>query len=256
MKCFYKFFVVAVFCSAMTTFSLDAQVIKGGLIFGGNLSQVDGDEVYGFKRIGFNVGATAIVPFTEKWSLSIETIFSQEGAYQKGSGSFTDSLPVSSLTDTCVFGARITDAYNLRLNYVRIPILFHYNDRRLSLGVGFQYGRLVNSKENNRIEPQNPDFVLPELYQLSDFSQKNDFSILADVKFRIWKGLYFNARYSYSLVSIRTENFVYYDVNTRELSTDSRKQYNNTITLRLMWIFNDKGGTLKKQGKEDLKQGI
>ena len=47
-------------------FNLKAQVIKGALIAGFNMTQVDGDEVYGFKKIGFNVGAAAIIPVKKK----------------------------------------------------------------------------------------------------------------------------------------------------------------------------------------------
>lgn len=244
-----RYFFVWIIISFIISYSANAQVIKGGVILGGNLSQVDGDRAYGFKQLGFNVGATAIMPFTEKWSLSIETIFSQEGAYQKETNVSKDyALPINGLSDTSTFFADITNYYNLRLNYVRIPVLVHYNDRRISIGAGFQYGRLVYVKENNRITPSDPSFALPEYYDLDKFSNKNDLSVIADIKFRIWSGLYINARYSYSLIPIRKVNMVFVDTNTNELWADELKQYNNTITLRLMWVFNDKAGTLKKQG--------
>ncbi len=35
---------------------LSAQIIKGEAIAGFNLSQVDGDMFYGFKKFGLNVG--------------------------------------------------------------------------------------------------------------------------------------------------------------------------------------------------------
>lgn len=249
MKRYYKLFFSIICFLVISSFSLDAQVIKGGLILGGNLSQVDGDRAYGFKQLGFNVGATAIVPFTDKWSLSIETLFSQEGAHQKETNVSDDyALPINGLDDTLTFFADITNHYQLRLNYVRIPILVHYNDRRFSIGAGFQYGRLVSVNENNRISSSDPSFPLPEYYELDAFSNKNDLNVIADIKFRIWKGLYFNARYSYSMIPIRKVNMVYVDTNTGELWAKELKQYNNTITIRLMWVFNDNSGTLKKQG--------
>ncbi|MDD4847581.1 MAG: porin family protein [Bacteroidales bacterium] len=238
-----------IFVTLISYYSLDAQVIKGGIIFGGNLSQVDGDRAYGFKQFGFNVGATAIVPFTEKWSLSIETLFSQEGAHQKETNVTNDyPLPINGLDDTSIFYSNITNYYNLRLNYVKIPVLVHYNDRRFSVGAGFQYGRLVSVKENNRIASADPNVPLPPYYDLDKFSNKNDLNIIADIKFRIWSGLYINARYSYSLIPIRTVNMVFVKSQTNELWAEELKQFNNTISLRLIWVFNDNAGTLKKQG--------
>ena len=43
---------------------LHAHIIKGELFAGGNLCQVDGDECYGFKKLGLNAGAGALIPFT------------------------------------------------------------------------------------------------------------------------------------------------------------------------------------------------
>ncbi|MDD5508213.1 MAG: hypothetical protein PHD25_07755, partial [Bacteroidales bacterium] len=63
--------------------TVKAQFIKGAVIGGVNLSQVDGDEVYGFKKFGANVGAAAIIPFTDHWEVSIETIFSKKGSHQR-----------------------------------------------------------------------------------------------------------------------------------------------------------------------------
>lgn len=249
MKRMYKNCFILFCCLFFSFLSVDAQVVKGGVILGGNLSQVDGDEVYGFNRIGFNLGATAVVPFTEKWSLALETIFSQEGAYQKPTGLIENYTLYDIDPNTGdTLGTRfinITGGYNLRLGYVRIPLLVHFTDRRLSLGLGAQYGRLVyvNEVEQGGLK----DFPGYNTTDSLPF-RKNDLSVLADVKVKIWKGLYINARYSYSLFSIRERTFY----NTKDPSKPwERKQYNNTITLRLMWLFNDKSQTLKKQGEKN-----
>lgn len=248
MKNIFKVLGIVVF-SLISFYTVEAQVVKGGLIFGGNLSQVDGDRAYGFKQFGFNVGATAIVPITDKWSFSIETIFSQEGAHQKETNYTEDyPLPINGIEDTSTFMSNITNYYHLRLNYVKVPIIVHYNDRNLSIGAGLQYGRLVFEDENNRIAPAVPDFTLPTYYDLDPFTNKNDFNILGDIKYKIINGLYINLRYSYSLIPIRKVNMVFVNTTTGELWADELKQYNNTLTLRLIWVFNDDSGTLKKQG--------
>jgi len=225
-------------------FQSHAQAVKGALIGGVNFTQVDGDEIYGFKRVGANVGGAAIIPFTDMWSLTVETIFSMEGSRQKGAsglwndGWLEDSLKVNPYNDSTWF--RVNGAYNLHLDYVRVPIVVHYNDRNLSLGAGFQYGRLVRIKEKEQ-DIYNTTVKAEEAYK------NNDLSILADIKYRIYGGLFFNARYSYSLISIRDRTF--YSIVDPGV-TLNRKQYNNTITIRLMWVINDRGESLKSQKKD------
>ena len=62
-----------------------SQHFLGAISAGINLSQVDGDEVYGFKKVGFNGGPSVIIPFgkDKKWSVTIELLFSQLGSRQK-----------------------------------------------------------------------------------------------------------------------------------------------------------------------------
>jgi hypothetical protein len=64
---------------------------------------------------------------------------------------------------------------------------------------------------------------------------RNDFSILADVRIRVWQGLKFNLRYEYSLLKIRTRQF-------EDLAgeTWTRDQFNNVISFRLIYVFNEK----------------
>lgn len=204
--------------------NLKAQVIKGALIAGFNMTQVDGDEVYGFKKFGFNVGAAAIIPVKKKWSVSLETIFSQKGAYQRPQ--YFDSLYTG------------TGEYNLKLNYVEVPVLMHFTEKNLfSFGAGFSWGRLVSSKEieHGGIQPPYSDSV---------YFNKNDYNLLVDFRFRIWKRLKFNIRYAYSLAKIRTREF-YSLANT----SWSRKQYNNVITFRLIYVFNEQLEYVNKKNK-------
>jgi len=225
-----------------TAFQSHAQAVKGALIGGVNVTQVDGDEVYGYKRVGANVGAAAIIPFTDTWSITLETLFSMEGSRQKGvEGSWkynngTEPYPPPYDADSFY----INGAYDLHLDYVRVPILVHYNDRNLGLGAGFQYGRLVRVKEQEQ-----------DIYnttQIAEDAYKNyDFSILADIKYRIYGGLFINFRYSYSLLSIRDRTF--YNVDHPDITFD-RQQRHNTLTFRLMWVINDRGSSFKEQKRE------
>ena len=67
---------------SLLSFPLHAQRFKGAVMGGMNLTQVDGDEVYGYRRVGGHLGVAAILPI-KKFDITLETVFNQKGAYQK-----------------------------------------------------------------------------------------------------------------------------------------------------------------------------
>jgi hypothetical protein len=207
------FFLLMLLLFGFNVFEVNAQIIKGEVILGMNLSQVDGDEVFGFKKVGLNVGAGVLVPIAKSWDVSFEAIFSQKGANQKQQRS-----------DTIENGA-----YRLNLNYAEVPVLVMYTDKEfISAGAGFAWGRLVGVKEWEHGQLVETTTVNSGVYE------KNDFSILGDLRIRIYKQLKFNLRYQYSLVKIRTREFG--NVNT---GFWTRNQFNNLISFRLIWVFNE-----------------
>ncbi len=199
---------------------LNAQIIKGEAILGVNLSQVDGDEVFGFKKFGANLGAGVMVPFGKRgrWDVSFETLFTQKGSRQKAQ--YNDSLNN---------GVVITGEYKLNLNYVEVPVMVMFTDKEfVSFGAGFSWARLVGVKEWEH------GVLMDSTTLNSGTYNKNDFGILADFRIRIYKALKFNLRYQYSLTKIRTREFEDLAGNTW-----TRNQYNNVITFRLIWVFNE-----------------
>jgi hypothetical protein len=191
----------------------NAQYIRGALIAGGNAAQVDGDEVFGYHKFGLQLGAAAIVQFNEKWSVSLENIFNQKGAWQKAR--FVDSLDGS---------------YRLRFNYVEVPVLLHYTDRdRVTVGAGFSWGRLV------KIEEFKNTFLVDSTTLLGGPYKRDDWNILVDLRFRLYKSLKVNLRYAYSIVPIASRVVI----DSKSGNPNLRDQYNNLFSLRLMYIFNE-----------------
>jgi len=205
-----------------------AQRIKGALIAGMNISQIDGDEIYGFNKFGLNAGAAAILPLGNNFSFTVETLFSQKGSYQSKQYEETVTDTAGNVLYT------LNGQYNLKLNYLEVPFLFHYTDRDIiSAGIGFSYGRLVSVKEYEHD-------TLNQFTTLNDGPyDRNDYSVLVDLYFRIHKKIprfKLNIRYSYSMSKIRTRDFY----NTLGEYTGSRDQYNNVIAIRLIYVFNEK----------------
>lgn len=218
-----KKFTILLFLSGLFIFSgtnAFSQRFLGAVSAGMNLSQVDGDEVYGFKKVGLNLGPSVIIPFgkNQKWSFTLEILLSQQGSYQKGET--IDTVP-----DTT--GIASYTGYKLKLTYVQVPFLFHFTDKKvIAVGAGFAYGQLVDVKEWEDGIRTTTNLRSP--YNLSDFQ------VVADLKIRLWKKLWGDVRYSYSLVPIRSREFIDYKGDVW-----MRKQYNNVITLRLTYVFND-----------------
>ena len=248
---------------------LHAQIIKGEVFVGGIGSQVDGDECYGYHKFGVHAGAGALVPITPWMDAGLEVLFSQKGAYKR---------------DTLTYGSTFPYAYNLKLNYVEVPIMLYLTDKdAVSVGLGVSYGRIVGIKELINGQPatyegqqiglgdgqlhwkdtQHED-QLPDISQVTDINElasivhsnyhdtigiaavvansnnyrAHDFNICADLRFRIWQGFHAELRYQYSLRPIRTRMF-YRDASLT-LPNQIRQQYNNTVTLRVVYIFNER----------------
>ena len=209
--------------------NLHAQRFIGSLSAGMNLAQVDGDEEYGFKKVGWNIGPAITIPFgkSRKWSVTVELLFSQIGSKQKS----------QYLNDTVIDSTQVRyyDGYKLNLTYVQIPVLIHFTDKKsVAGGIGFLYGQLVDVKEWEDHNDERGMFRTST--DLSGPYSKYDLQVIADVRIRLWKRLWINGRYGYSIIPIRTREFQNPFVLT---DTWTRKQYNNVITFRLSYFFNE-----------------
>jgi len=215
----YRFLIISFLF--LFPFFIIAQNIKGGVIAGINATQVDGDEVFGYHKYGLNVGALAIIPFGKNFSASIETLYNEKGSYQRPQ--FDDSL---------------SGEYKLILNYLDVPFLFSYTDKdAIKFSAGFSWGKLVQFKEwehGNRIDWKTPYGPY----------KNNDANILIDVQFKLLTGLNFDFRYAYSVAKLRTRTF-----KTGEV----RKQFNNVLSFRLIYVFKDKLSPKAKKNVDDIE---
>ncbi len=214
---------------------MQAQRVLGFATAGANVSQIDGDEVSGFYKWGFHGGIGAYMPLAEKgfWSntfIQMETLFEQKGSYE-------NDPPI---------------LYNVKFNYATVPVLFGYADKRggLTGAIGLSYGYMFNySGDVYEITPYFVEQGYP-VYLIQrpapDFI-RSEFSFLADVRFTIWKQLKFNVRYSTSLIPIRRD-VVYETISGGQPTGEihSTNWYNHTLTVRLMWVFNEKQPVKKK----------
>ena len=260
---------------------LHAQIIKGEVFVGGNISQVDGDECYHYRKFGVHAGAGALIPITNWMDVGLEVLFNQKGAY-KGD-SINQHLGL------------YTGRYDLRLNYAEVPVMVYFTDKnRYSIGLGVSYGRVVGLKElingnstaiglgdgqlhwreDNESFPdisqaknideltdliseagysqtEDLEVLVPRVVKNSENYRGRDFCICADLRVRRWEGIHAELRYQDALLPIRTRLF-YKDVAETHLKTDDLRvqplqhQYNNVLTLRVVYIFNERRSASNK----------
>ena len=257
---------------------LHAQIIKGEVFFGGNACQVDGDECYGFKKFGVHAGAGALIPIFNSSGINLdvglEVLFNQKGAYKRDSITHNSTFPY---------------AYNLKLNYAEIPLMLYLTDKdRYSIGVGVSYGRVVylDEKQNGlstgialgdgKLHWKDGDDGMPDIGRIDDINEldaiirsagipdtigiasvidnshtyrAHDFNICASLRVRIWEGIHAELRYQYSLRPLRYRMF--YEDADLTLANQIRTQFNNSITLRVVYIFNEHRSKANKESSKE-----
>lgn len=245
---------------------VSAQVIKGEAFAGLGISQVDGDECYGYKRLKGQAGVGALVPVTNWLDVGLEVVYNPKGALHK---------------DSLTYGSSFNGRYDLKLNYVEIPLMLYLTDKeKYTVGVGLSYGRLVAfSEKMYGVETESfigdgklrwkdgyegkdlgyirtiDDLSDPDFYDSTAFILQNsntyrnsDLSFCADMRIRIWEGLHVQLRYQYSLIPIRTVLFR----DVAGLPSKVRLQYNNQVMLRLTYIFGERRSNVNRQNSKQV----
>lgn len=138
-RVFRKVIRLAILCSMLMVTSnfIFAQGFTGTAIVGANVSQIDGDALFGWDKIGVNGGFRLGYGIADKTNLAIEFLYSQRGS----------SPSISSGSD---FGT-------IDLKYIEIPILVEYNDwyveeddyYKVGIEAGLSYGNLFSVSSSN-----------------------------------------------------------------------------------------------------------
>ena len=124
--------------------ALHAQTFSAMLVAGVNLSQIDGDKLGGFNKFGLNTGARVSARLNDRWHLSTEFLFSQQGA----NAVKTDDI--SSTYD------------RIQLNFVEVPFMINYSDWKILASAGVSYNRLINYEV---INDDGEDITEQEMYR-------------------------------------------------------------------------------------------
>lgn len=191
----------------------ELDIFTGGIVFGGNASQVDGDSYKGYDKKGLNGGGIVYIPFGGDMGLPLP-------------GTIALSMEVSYSNKGSKGGAN--NAYFLKshlidLHYGEVPILVNwYRGTRKSIyGMGFSFGFLGFAEE---VIETGTGQKLRNEYPF----KKVDFSFVLSPNIHLFKGFYLNPRFQYSMIPVRDDSG----------GLGRNQQFNNVWSIRLMYLFN------------------
>jgi hypothetical protein len=182
----------------------------GGLSAGANFSQVTGDFMEGWNRIGPNFSGFTYFKIAEQFAGCFEMNYSEKGSRAKKS-----ELPYPNAANTKFYSTA-----GIKLPYAEIPLTFNYFYKREShVGAGFAYGRLFNAKES--YDTLRTDILYP--------FRKSDYSFVLNANIRLKQKFYLNMRFNHSLGNIRASKNI--------LMPHRDLQQNKLLCLRLVYMF-------------------
>lgn len=169
--------------------SLKAQKFEGGISGGLNFSQLDGDLLSGYNKLGLNAGFWVSFPFDDKWSGGLEFLFSQKGAQR-------------SINEENIASTRTFDRY--RINYIDVPLYMGYTYKKFTFQAGLVGEVLISAKVEDFTGTQ--DFT-------DQFKRLNT-GFLLGTSYPINKNLSAQLRYHYTIFSLSKND-------TRTVFTDN-----------------------------------
>ena len=120
---------LCILCFAITS----AQNFDAGLIGGFCTSQVSGDNLSGYNKLGSRFGAYISYPINKKMSYQLEMQFLQKGSKKP----YTENSP---------------ETYLFELNYIELPATLNYQVKKgISIESGLGTAFLVGYKEQDEI---------------------------------------------------------------------------------------------------------
>lgn len=141
-----KVLIILAFISAFCTVESEAQRFKGSAIFGLNFSQIDGDDLAGFSKLGLTGGFKLAYPLKDNVDLNFEMLYSQRGS-NSGFG----------------FGGGTNNFIDLK--YVELPVYVNIMDwlieednyYKAKAHAGLSYAYLFDVSSNNGLLSDNID---------------------------------------------------------------------------------------------------
>lgn len=191
-----------------------ASNFKGGVRAGFTASQISGDNLTGFHKLGAYAGLYACYPLTEKGNLKLQA---EIDFTMKGSHTYVPPKVASSMIDK----------YVLNIGYFEVPIMLRWRFARLTirgnsdfefeLGPMFGVNLYQRERDVNGIIIGRPPF------------RRFEFSFLAGISYMFNEHHGVSFRYSNSILHVRKPNWA--------VNKPIKLQYNSVMMLNYFYQF-------------------
>ncbi len=149
---------------------------KAGIKAGISTCQVAGDTYSGFNKAGMVAGGFVKTKLNENWGVQFEILYIQKGSKHNSNPDVGDYT-----------------FYLMKLNYLEVPLLFQYRNKKFSFEVGPGVGYLTSAKEYD---------TYGDITGLRPFNT-TEVSFNVGISYNLFKNLDINWRYNNSLNAIR-----------------------------------------------------
>jgi len=93
-------------------------------IAGFNMSQIDGDDLFGYRKIGLAAGARVSAILAPRWRMALEFQFVQQGS-RRGNN-------------------EVAGLDRIQLNMIEVPLLVQFIEWKFQINAGASYSRVIN----------------------------------------------------------------------------------------------------------------
>jgi hypothetical protein len=202
-------FFLAAFILLVCNSRSSAQSFDAGLIAGLSTTQISGDQLSGFNKVGVIAGGFVSTFISEKFDGNMQLMYIQKGSRKNADPEKNDYT-----------------SYLLRLSYIEVPLLLQWKySNRFIFEAGPSFGVLLSSYEEN------------EIGELPDRRAFNDFEFGGSVGMNIVlvNNLIFNARLSTSIIPVR-------DHQSGQTFRLNAGQYNSVLAFTVQYKFGKNTG--------------
>lgn len=160
---------------------LHAQRFGAGLVGGINASQIDGDDLAGFDKVGLTGGIKATISFESRWQANIEFLYSERGSRPD------------------IFNPEYDPDIEVTLRYAELPVYISLGDwwqeegeyYKVTAFGGLSYARLISAQSFDYYHSaeESVDLLVP-------YFNENDLSWLLGASIRTSPRWGFSGRYT------------------------------------------------------------